>query len=47
MEEHNQYYEMQLFTDLPNKIKLVEEQVEKSNVIPYLCTDTKGRVVTT
>ena len=46
LEEHNQYCEMQLFTDLPNKIKLVEAQVEKSNVIPYLRTDTKGRVVT-
>ena len=39
--------EMQLFTDLPNKIKLVEAQVEKSNVIPYLRTDTEGGVVTT
>ena len=24
LEEHNQYCEMQLFTDLPNKIKLIE-----------------------
>jgi hypothetical protein len=29
LEEHNQYCEMQLFTGLPNKIKLVEAQVEK------------------
>jgi len=34
LEEHNQYCEMQLFTDLPNKIKQVEAQVEKSNIIP-------------
>ena len=47
LEEHNQYCEMQLFIDLPNKIKLVEAHVEKSNVIPYLRTDTEGRVVTT
>ena len=47
LEEHNQYCKMQLFTDLPNKIKLVEAQVEKSNVIPYLRTDMTGRVVTT
>jgi len=46
LEEHNQYCKMQLFTDLPNKIKLVEAQVEKSNVIPYLRIDTEGRVVT-
>ena len=47
LEEHNQYCEMQLFTNLPNKIKLVEARVEKSNVIPYLRTDMTGRVVTT
>ena len=46
LEEHNQYCKMQLFTDLPNKIKLVEAQVEKSNVIPYLRTDMAGRVAT-
>ena len=45
LEEHNQYCEVQLFTDLPNKIKLVEAQVEKSNAIPYLSTDMEGRVV--
>ena len=47
LEEHNQYCEMQLFTNLPNKIKLVEARVEKSNVIPYLRNDTEGKVVTT
>ena len=46
LEEYNQYCEMQLFTDLPNKIKQVEAQVEKSNIVPYLRTDTEGKVVT-
>ena len=46
LEEYNQYCEMQLFTDLPNKIKQVEAQVEKSNIVPYLHTDTEGKVVT-
>ena len=34
LEERNQYCKMQLFTDLPKNIKLVEARVEKSNVIP-------------
>ena len=46
LEEYNQYCEMQLFLDLPNKIKQVEAQVEKSNIVPYLRTDTEGKVVT-
>ena len=46
-EEHNDYYEMQLFTDLPNKIRAIEAHLEKSNIVPYLRTDMPGKIVTT
>jgi len=34
LEEHNDYCKMQLFTDLPNKIKAIEAHLKKSNIVP-------------
>jgi hypothetical protein len=47
LEEHNDYCEMQLFTDLPKKIRAIEAHLEKSNIVPYLRTDMPGKIVTT
>lgn len=44
VEEHNQYCTMQLFTNLPNKIKQVEAHVEKSNIIPYIRTKVQTKL---
>ena len=44
VEDYNQYDEMELFTDLPNKVKLVEASIDKK-VMPWVRIDGEGKIV--
>jgi hypothetical protein len=43
-EDFNQFSEMPLFTDLPEKIISVEQSIPP-NLMPWLCLDGQGRTV--
>ena len=45
LEEYNQYDQMNLFTDLPQKIKIIEAGIRKDEK-PWVCKDGESRVVT-
>jgi len=42
-EEYNNYAELSLFTDHPQKIKLVETCVNKTKMMPYFCPTVRRR----
>jgi hypothetical protein len=43
-EEYNQYNEVPFFMDT-RRINIIEIKISYSNVIPYTCTDGKGKYV--
>jgi hypothetical protein len=43
-EEYNQYDEVPVFVDT-RRINIVETKIFYSNVIPYVCTDSEGKLV--
>ena len=45
VEEYNQYDQMNLFTDLPQKIKIIEAGIRKDEK-PWVCKDGESRVIT-
>ena len=45
LEDYSHCCEMQLFTDLLNKIKIVEADLEKAGILAYLRTDMDGRTI--
>jgi hypothetical protein len=44
-EEHNNYAEPSLFTDHPQKIKLVETRYNKSKMMPCFCLDDEKKTI--
>jgi hypothetical protein len=46
VKDFNKYYDMQLYTGLPDKMKELEEKATKLNILPYLRTDIDGKTVT-
>ena len=45
VEEYNQYDQMNLFTDLPQKMKIIEADIQKDDK-PWACKDGESRIVT-
>jgi hypothetical protein len=45
VEEYNQYDEMNLFTDLPQKMIIIEESIRKDDK-PWARKDGESRIVT-
>jgi len=45
VEEYNQYDQMNLFTDLPQKIKIIEVGIRKDEK-PWVRKDGESRIVT-
>ena len=45
VEEYNQYDQMNLFTDLPQKMKIIEADIRKDDK-PWACKDGELRIVT-
>jgi len=45
VEEYNQYDQMNLFTDLPQKIKITEVGIRKDET-PWVRKDGESRIVT-
>ena len=43
--EYNNYAELSLFTDHPQKIKLVETHVNKTKMKPWFCLDGEKKTV--
>ena len=44
VEDYNQYNETNLFTDLPQKMKIIEANLRKDDK-PWACKDGKSRIV--
>jgi hypothetical protein len=42
-EQYNNYEEVQLFTDHPTKIKTIEDQFNKTKMVPWACPDGEKR----
>ena len=45
VEEYNQHEKINLFTDLPQKIKIIEVSIRKDDK-PWTCIDGESRIVT-
>ena len=45
VKEYNQYDQMNLFTDLPQKIKVIKASIKKDGK-PWACKDDESRIVT-
>ena len=45
MEEYNQYDQMNIFTDLPQKMKIIEAGIRKYDK-PWVRKDGESRIVT-
>jgi hypothetical protein len=43
-EEYNQFDKVPIFVDT-TRINIVETKISYSNVIPYACTDSEGKLV--
>jgi len=45
VEDYNQFNEMNLFTGLPQKMKIIEASLRKDDK-PWACKDGESRIVT-